>query len=148
MLALLQRVSSAKVAIGGKVTGEIGPGLLVFLCAVKGDTEKDLEYVVRKVSQIRIFEDDQGKMNLSVGDVKGAALVVSQFTLAASTRRGNRPSFDNAETPERAGAVYEAFVRNLGEAGIPVQKGVFGAMMDVSLVNDGPVTIWIDSREG
>ncbi len=147
MLALLQRVSSAKVAVDGRVAGEIGRGLLVFLCAVKGDTEKDLEYVARKVSQLRIFEDDQGKMNLSVGDVKGAALVVSQFTLAASTRRGNRPSFDHAETPERASEMYEAFVRELGETGIPVQKGVFGAMMDVSLVNDGPVTIWIDSSE-
>ncbi len=147
MLALLQRVSSAKVAVDGRVSGEIGKGLLVFLCAVKGDTEKDLGYLVRKVSQLRIFEDDQGKMNLSIGDVKGAALVVSQFTLAASTRRGNRPSFDNAEAPEGASRMYEAFVQRLADTGIPVQKGVFGAMMDVTLVNDGPVTIWIDSRE-
>ncbi len=147
MLALLQRVSSAKVAADGRITGEIGPGLLIFLCAAKGDTEKDLDYVVQKVSQLRIFEDDQGKMNLSVVDIKGAALVVSQFTLAASTRKGNRPSFDNAELPERAAAMYESFIQRLEEAGIPVQSGVFGAMMEVSLVNDGPVTIWIDSRE-
>jgi D-tyrosyl-tRNA(Tyr) deacylase len=147
MLAILQRVSSAKVTVNGRVTGEIGSGLLVFLCAVKGDTDKDLEYVVRKVSQLRIFEDDQRKMNLSIGDIKGAALVVSQFTLAASTRKGNRPSFDNAEVPERATQLYEAFVQRLGDTGIPVQSGVFGAMMEVSLVNDGPVTIWIDSRE-
>ncbi len=147
MLALLQRVSSAKVAVNGRVTGEIGSGLLVFLCAVKGDTDQDLEYIVRKVSQLRIFEDDQGKMNLSIGDIKGAALVVSQFTLAASTRKGNRPSFDNAEAPEQAMRMYEAFAQRLGDTGIPVQRGVFGAMMDVSLVNDGPVTIWIDSRE-
>ncbi len=148
MLALLQRVSSAKVTVDGRVTGEIGPGLLIFLCAEKGDTEKDLEYIVRKVSQLRIFEDNQGKMNLSIGEVKGAALVVSQFTLAASTRKGNRPSFDNAEVPERAKRMYEAFVQLLGDTGIPVQSGLFGAMMEVSLVNDGPVTIWIDSREG
>ncbi len=147
MLALLQRVSSAKVAVDGRISGEIGKGLLVFLCAVKGDTEKDLEYLVRKVSQLRIFEDDQGKMNLSIGDVKGAALVVSQFTLAASTRKGNRPSFDNAEAPERANSMYEAFVQRLGDTGIPVQKGIFGAMMEVTLVNEGPVTVWIDSRE-
>ncbi len=146
MLALLQRVSSAKVAVDGRVAGEIGAGLLVFLCAVKGDAEKDLEYVVRKVSQLRIFEDDQGRMNLSISDVKGSALVVSQFTLAASTRKGNRPSFDSAEEPERAAAMYDAFIKRFRESGIPVQSGVFGAMMEVSLVNDGPVTIWIDSR--
>jgi D-aminoacyl-tRNA deacylase len=147
MKALLQRVSSAKVEVNGEVVGKIGMGLLVFLCAVKGDTEKDLDYVVKKVSQIRIFEDDQGKMNLSVADVKGSALVVSQFTLAASTRKGNRPSFDNAEAPEQAKLMYEAFVRRMRDIGLPVQTGVFAAMMNVTLVNDGPVTIWIDSRE-
>ncbi len=147
MLALLQRVSSAKVAVDGRVTGEIGKGVLVFLCAVKGDTEKDLDYLIKKVPVLRIFEDGQGKMNRSVTDIRGEVLVVSQFTLAASARKGNRPSFDNAEEPERAKRMYETFVRRLGETGVPVQSGVFGAMMEVSLVNDGPVTIWIDSRE-
>ncbi len=147
MKTLLQRVSSARVDIDGDTVGGIKRGLLIFLCAVKGDTEKDLDYLVKKVSQLRIFEDDQGKMNLSVTDIKGEVLVVSQFTLAASTRKGNRPSFDNAEAPEPAKMMYEAFIQRLKNAGIPVQAGVFGAMMDVSLVNNGPVTIWIDSRE-
>ncbi len=146
MKALLQRVSSANVSTAGQIVGEIKRGLLVFLCSVKGDMEEDLDYLVKKVSQLRIFEDDRGKMNLSVTDIKGAVLVVSQFTLAASTRKGNRPSFDDAETPELAKLMYEIFVQRLKEAGIPVQAGVFGAMMDVSLVNDGPVTIWLDSR--
>jgi len=147
MKALLQRVSSAKVEVEGRVAGEIGKGLLVFLCAVKGDTEKDLDYLVKKVSQLRIFEDARGKMNLSVADIKGAVLVVSQFTLAASTRKGNRPSFDAAEAPGQAKMLCDVFVRRLRDIGIPVQAGVFGAMMAVSLVNDGPVTISIDSRE-
>lgn len=147
MKALLQRVSSAQVGVGGRVVGKIGKGLLVFLCAVKGDTDKDLDYLVKKVSQLRIFEDGQGKMNLSVLDSKGEALVVSQFTLAASTRKGNRPSFDEAESPDRAQAMYEAFIERLKSTGLSVQTGVFAAMMDVALVNDGPVTIWLDSRE-
>ncbi|MGE5173120.1 MAG: D-aminoacyl-tRNA deacylase [Betaproteobacteria bacterium] len=147
MKAVLQRVSSAAVEVNGRTVGEIKKGLLVFFCAVKGDTEKDLDYLVKKVSQLRIFEDDRGKMNLSVTDIKGAVLVVSQFTLGASTRKGNRPSFDNAEMPERAKMMYEAFAQRLENAGIPVQAGVFGAMMGVSLVNEGPVTIWIDSRD-
>lgn len=147
MISLLQRVSSAAVSIDGRIVNEIQKGLLVFLCAVKGDAAQDLDYLVRKVVQLRIFEDAQGKMNLSVRDVRGAVLVVSQFTLAASTRSGNRPSFDDAESPEAAKAWYDLFIQRLHDAGITVQTGVFGAMMDVSLVNDGPVTIWIDSRK-
>ncbi len=147
MKALIQRVSSARAEVSGNITGEIRKGLLVFLCAVKGDTGKDLEYMVRKVSQLRVFEDSKGKMNRSVLDVKGEALVVSQFTLAASTRKGNRPSFDNAEAPEQAKLMYERFIQALKDIGIPVRTGEFAAMMAVSLTNDGPVTILIDSRE-
>ncbi len=147
MKALLQRISSAKVEVDGRVIGEIGKGLLVFLCAVKGDMDRDLDYIVKKVSQVRIFEDDEGKMNLSVLDITGEVLVVSQFTLAASTRKGNRPSFDEAEGPVRAKAKYELFIRRLKDLGIPVRTGAFGAAMAVSLTNDGPVTILIDSRE-
>ncbi len=147
MKALIQRVLQARVEAQGQTAGAIKKGLLVFLCAVKGDTEKDLDYVVKKVSQLRIFGDAEGKMNLSVTDVKGEVLVVSQFTLAASTRKGNRPSFDNAEEPGKAKTMYERFVEKLGETGITVQTGVFAETMAVSLTNDGPVTIWIDSRE-
>jgi D-tyrosyl-tRNA(Tyr) deacylase len=146
MKAMLQRVSSAHIAVAGDTMGGIQKGLLVFFCAVRGDSEKDLEYVVRKVAALRIFEDTAGKMNLSIMDVKGEVLVVSQFTLAASTRKGNRPSFGNAEEPEQARAMYDIFVQRLRERGISVRTGVFAAMMDVSLVNAGPVTILIDSR--
>ena len=147
MKALLQRVSEARVSINGRTVGEIKKGLIVFLCAVKGDTDRDLDYIVKKVAQFRIFGDDHGKMNLSVMDINGGVLVVSQFTLVASTRKGNRPSFDNAEVPERARAIYEAFVTKLRLTGLPVQTGVFAESMAVSLTNDGPVTILIDSRE-
>jgi D-tyrosyl-tRNA(Tyr) deacylase len=147
MKALIQRVSSAHVEIAGTTVARIGKGLLVFLCAIKGDTEQDLDYMVRKVSSLRIFEDEQGKMNRSVMDIKGEVLVVSQFTLAASTRKGNRPSFDNAEAPEQAERMYELFVDRLRNLGVPVRMGTFAAMMQVSLVNDGPVTISLESRE-
>ncbi len=147
MKALLQRVSSAHVSVDGRVIGEIGRGLLVFLCALKGDSDRDLDYLLKKVLQLRIFEDGQGKMNLSVMDIRGAVLVVSQFTLAASTSKGNRPSFDAAELPDRARSMYESFVSKLKTAGVSVQTGEFAANMAVSLVNDGPVTISLDSRE-
>jgi D-tyrosyl-tRNA(Tyr) deacylase len=147
MKALLQRVSSAEVEIEGSDIAKIGKGLLVFLCALQGDTDKDLDYLVKKISMLRIFGDEQGKMNLSVMDIKGEALVVSQFTLAASTRKGNRPSFDNAEEPGQAKKLYETFVSRLRETGLPVRTGEFAAMMKVSLTNEGPVTVMIDSRE-
>ncbi len=147
MKALLQRVAGARVEVRGEIVGEIRRGLLVFLCAVRGDSDKDLDYLVKKVSQLRMFDDRNGKMNLSVRDIRGEVLVVSQFTLAASTRKGNRPSFDAAEAPERAKPVYDDFVAKLRETGLTVQTGVFAESMAVSLTNDGPVTILIDSRE-
>jgi D-aminoacyl-tRNA deacylase len=148
MKALLQRVSRSQVEIAGTVAAEIGKGLLVFLCAVRGDGEKDLDYLVRKTAALRIFPDREGRMNLSVADAGGAVLVVSQFTLAASTRRGNRPSFEDAEAPQQAQRMYEEFVRRLRETGLTVRTGEFGADMAVSLMNDGPVTVMLDSREG
>ncbi len=147
MKALLQRVSEARVAVKNRTVGEITKGLLVFLCAVKGDTDKDLDYVIKKVSQLRIFADELDKMNRSVMDTRGEVLVVSQFTLAASTSRGNRPSFEHAEAPEQAKALYDTFVKKLRETGISVRTGAFAESMAVSLTNDGPVTILIDSRE-
>jgi D-tyrosyl-tRNA(Tyr) deacylase len=148
MKALLQRVSSAAVEIEGTVVGQIGRGLLVLLCAMKGDSDKDLDHVVKKVSQLRIFADERGKMNLSVMDINGEVLVVSQFTLAAQTRKGNRPSFDEAEGPEKARVLYVQFLQRLEALGVPVRTGAFGTGMAVSLTNDGPVTVLVDSREG
>ena len=147
MIAVLQRVAEAKVEVRGAVTGSIGPGMLVLLCAVQGDRPEDVAYLVRKVAHLRIFEDGMGRMNRSVQEVGGEVLVVSQFTLAASTRKGNRPSFTDAEDPGRAEVFYEDFIAGLRASGIEVRSGVFGAMMAVSLVNDGPVTIILDSRE-
>jgi len=146
MIAVLQRVSQAKVEVKGVASGAIGKGLLVLLCAVKGDSDADTEYMVKKTVQLRIFEDEAGKMNRSAADIGGEVLVVSQFTLAASTKKGNRPSFDAAEGPERANELYEEFVRRLRESGLTVRTGVFGEMMEVALVNDGPVTVLLDSR--
>jgi D-aminoacyl-tRNA deacylase len=147
MIAVLQRVSQAKVLIRGVESSAIGKGLLVLLCAVKGDGDADVDYMVKKTSQLRVFEDEGGKMNRSVADIGGEVLMVSQFTLAGDTRKGNRPSFGAAEVPERAKELYEEVVRRLREAGLTVRTGVFGEMMEVSLVNDGPVTVLLDSRE-
>jgi D-tyrosyl-tRNA(Tyr) deacylase len=148
MIAVLQRVSRAAVRVRGDVLGSIEAGLLVLLCAVKGDSDQDLAYLARKITQLRVFEDDAGRMNRSVHDVGGSLLVVPQFTLAASVRRGTRPSFDAAEAPERAKDLYEDFVTQVRSSGLQVETGEFGALMEVSLVNEGPVTIIIDSREG
>ncbi len=147
MIAVLQRVSRAGIDIGGTMTTSIGKGLLVLLCAVKGDGDLDIDHMVKKISQLRIFEDEGGKMNRSVADIGGEVLVVSQFTLAGATRKGNRPSFDAVEGPERAVELYETVVRRLRETGLPVRTGVFGEKMAVSLVNDGPVTLLLDSRQ-
>ena len=145
MRALVQRVSEARVEVAGEVVGEIGPGLLVLLCAMRGDGDDEAHLLARKIAALRIFEDDAGKMNLSVGAVDGAALVVSQFTLSADTRRGNRPGFSAAAAPDEGERLYGLFSRALSGHGVPVEKGRFGAAMRVHLVNDGPVTIWLDT---
>jgi D-tyrosyl-tRNA(Tyr) deacylase len=147
MKALIQRVLSASVEVDGQVVSRIGRGLLIFLGVLKGDTEEDVDYIVKKVSRLRVFEDDKGKMNLSLIDIDGEALIVSQFTLAARTRKGLRPSFDDAETPERAEEFYKKCIEGFIQQGIKTSEGVFGGYMRVSLINDGPVTILVDSRE-
>ena len=144
MRALIQRVSEARVTVEGAVIGEIGPGLLVLVCAMEGDALDAPVKLAAKVSKLRIFRDGEGRMNTSLTDTEGAALVVSQFTLAADTSRGNRPGFSTAMAPEAGEAAYLAFARALSDLGIPVATGRFGADMKVALVNDGPVTIWID----
>lgn len=133
------------MAVDGAVIGEIGPGLLVLVCAMSGDDADAAERLAAKIAKLRIFADDAGRMNRAVGDVGGAALVVSQFTLAADTRRGNRPGFSAAAAPEEGERLYLHFAGTLKALGLPVATGRFGADMAVSLVNDGPVTIWIDT---
>ncbi|HHW12994.1 MAG TPA: D-tyrosyl-tRNA(Tyr) deacylase [Firmicutes bacterium] len=147
MRALLQRVSSARVRVGNEVTGEIGPGLLVLLGVSRTDQEADLQLLVDKIINLRIFEDDQGKMNLSVQDVGGAILVVSQFTLYADCRKGRRPSFLDAAPPAMGEDFYERFIAALRAKGMTVATGRFGASMAVELVNDGPVTIMLDTAD-
>jgi D-tyrosyl-tRNA(Tyr) deacylase len=147
MRLVLQRVSSASVTVDDAITGQIGPGLLILAGIEHDDTADDLAWLVSKVTQMRIFADAEGKMNLSVKDSGGDLLVVSQFTLHASTKKGNRPSFIRAARPEIAIPLYEQFLALLeAEMGKPVARGIFGADMQVALVNDGPVTICIDSR--
>lgn len=147
MRVLLQRVSRAKVSVDEELTGEIGRGLLVLLGAGEGDTDEDLEYVLDKTLNLRIFADDDGKMNLSLLDVDAEMLVVPQFTLYADTRRGRRPSFTDAMAPDAAEAMYEEFVERARQQVRNVETGRFAATMDVDLVNHGPVTIWIDSQD-
>ncbi|WP_457639161.1 D-aminoacyl-tRNA deacylase [Persephonella sp.] len=146
MIAVIQRVSSSWVEVDGKVVGKIGRGLNILLGVVKGDTEEDVEKLVKKIPYLRIFEDENGKMNLSVVDIGGEALVISQFTLAGSLKKGRRPSFENAEEPERAEELYNLFVNRLSQY-IPVQTGIFAADMKVFIENDGPVTFIADSRQ-
>lgn len=147
MRALLQRVSKASVRVDGDVVGQIGTGLLVFFGAGKADDDDDLNYIVRKTAELRIFEDESGKMNLSVEDIGGALLVVSQFTLYGNTRKGRRPSFVDAMHPAEAEPMYDRACKAFVARGLEVQKGAFGEHMEVELVNDGPVTIWLDSKE-
>jgi len=142
--AVVQRVSAARVTVGDEVVGDIGPGLAVLLGVARGDTEAEAERLAVKVARLRIFEDEQGKFDRSILDVGGEALVVSQFTLIADTRKGNRPSFTEAAPPEEAEALYERFCGALRALGVAVDTGDFGARMRVALVNDGPVTITLD----
>ncbi|MCY3770653.1 MAG: D-aminoacyl-tRNA deacylase [Gemmatimonadetes bacterium] len=146
MRVVLQRVSSASVAIDGAATGEIGPGLVLLLGIAKEDTRRDVEYVVDKCAGLRIFGDENGKMNRSLMDVGGEVLMISQFTLFGDTRKGRRPSFEGAAPPDLAEPLYELAVERLREKGIRVATGRFGAFMEVSLVNDGPVTLTVESR--
>jgi len=145
--ALLQRVSDASVTVDGAVTGAIEKGLLVLLGVGQGDTEADVDFMADKIPGLRIFEDAQGKMNLSLLDTSKAMLAVSQFTLFADTKKGRRPSFINAMPPEEAKRLYALFCEKCRALGLTVAEGVFAAHMDVRLTNDGPVTIWLDSRE-
>ncbi len=144
MRAVLQRVDRASVSVDGVTVGEIGQGLMILVCAMQGDSEAQAEKLAAKIAKLRIFKDDQGKMNLSVKDAGGAALIVSQFTLAADLR-GNRPGFSPAASPDEGKRLYEHFTARIAAEGIAVQNGIFGADMDVSLVNQGPVTIWLDT---
>ena len=145
MRALVQRVSEAAVTVNGHTLGAIGPGLVVLVCAMQGDTEAQAEALAAKISKLRVFRDEQGRMNRSVIDTGGAALVVSQFTLAADTSRGNRPGFSTAAEPATGERLYLHFAEALAGLGVPVATGRFGADMAVRLVNDGPVTIWLDT---
>jgi len=148
-MALVQRVSSASVEVDGEEVARIGGGLLILLGVHVSDGEQEADWVARKCAALRIFSDDAGKMNRSLGDVGGQALVISQFTLYGDTRRGNRPSFVNSAPPEQAEPLYEDFLRSLARIlGDTVQRGVFGAMMQVHLVNDGPVTVIVERRGG
>ena len=147
MRVIIQRVSEASVVSDGVLTGHIGKGFLILLGIETRDDRKDVEWLVKKITGMRIFQDENDKMNLSIQDIKGAFLVVSQFTLFASTKKGNRPSFIYAARPEQAVPLYEYFIESLRtSSGLPVDTGIFGADMKISLVNDGPVTIILDSR--
>ncbi|PZX10425.1 D-aminoacyl-tRNA deacylase [Celeribacter halophilus] len=144
MRALVQRISQASVQVDGETVGQSGPGLLVLVCAMREDTEQQADKLAAKIAKLRIFKDDAGKMNRSVRDIGGTALVVSQFTLAADTK-GNRPGFSTAAAPDLGKTLYDYFTQRLVAEGVPCETGIFGADMKVSLLNDGPVTIWLDT---
>lgn len=147
MRAVIQRVSEASVEISNEVVGEVGAGILVLLAVARDDTRDDADYLAKKITNLRIFADDEGKMNRSLLETSGAMLVVSQFTLYGDVRRGRRPSYSDAAEPEKANELYEYFVERVRSLGVRVETGVFQATMKVSLVNDGPVTILLDSRK-
>ncbi len=146
MIAVMQRASEGRVTVDDRITGEIGAGLVILLGVAEGDTEKDADFLADRIAGFRMFNDAEGKMNKSVRDVGGTALVISQFTLAGDWRKGRRPSFTNAAPPEEGERLYDYFCNQLRTQSVPVATGEFGAMMKVSLVNDGPVTFVMDSR--
>jgi D-tyrosyl-tRNA(Tyr) deacylase len=147
LIAVLQRVTSGNVTIDGRLAGKIDQGLVILLGVMGDDDGNDADFLVKKIAGLRIFNDENDKLNLSVKDVHGAALVVSQFTLCADTHKGRRPSFIRAAPPEKGSALYEDFMKKLEGQGVPVQSGEFGAMMNVNIQNDGPVTIVLNSRD-
>ncbi|MDO5641794.1 MAG: D-aminoacyl-tRNA deacylase [Paracoccus sp. (in: a-proteobacteria)] len=147
MRALIQRVTDASVSVDGRIIGQIGPGLMILVCAMQGDDNDTAAKLAARVAKLRVFRDDAGKMNRSLLDMGGAALVVSQFTLAADTRSGNRPGFSAAAPPDQGRALYELFTGALRALGITVATGAFGADMQVALTNSGPVTIWMDTTD-
>ena len=147
MRALIQRVTQASVSIGKSKISEIKQGLLILVCAMNDDNEEESAKIASKISKIRIFYEESGKLNKSIIDINGDALVVSQFTLAADTSRGNRPGFSYAAHPEQGEKLYEYFIQQLQKQNINCKKGVFGGDMKVSLVNDGPITIWLDNKD-
>ncbi|SVA47312.1 uncharacterized protein METZ01_LOCUS100166 [marine metagenome] len=147
MIAVIQRCSRGKVTVSEKVVGEIDNGLVILLGVQKGDTEKDADFLVNKISGLRIFSDENDKMNLSIKDVNGSALVISQFTLCGDTKKGRRPSFIKAATPDDGNRLYEYFMSEMKKSGVPIESGEFGAMMDVELVNNGPVTFVLNSKD-
>ena len=146
MRALIQRVGWSRVEVDGREVNSTGPGLLVLLGVADLDEEDDAKYMAAKTASLRIFKDSEGKMNLPIGETGGEVLVISQFTLVADTKKGNRPGFGSGAPPDRAERLYERFVKELGDLGVIVKKGIFGADMAVSLCNDGPVTILLESR--
>ena len=147
MRTVVQKVTRSSVTVEGEVKGKIGSGLMVLIGVAEGDTEEDAAYIADKISKLRIFEDEQEKLNLSVKDVGGEVLAISQFTLLADARKGRRPSFSHAARPEEANALYQKVIEGIRESGIHVEEGVFQTHMEVEIINDGPVTILLDSRK-
>ncbi len=145
MIALIQRVSRSSVRVEGRIVGEIGTGVNILVGVVRGDSREDIDRLISKIPVLRIFPDERGRMNRSLIDIGGSALVISQFTLAADLKKGRRPSFDNAMPPEEARKLYAEFCRELSQH-VPVERGIFGAMMEVDILNDGPVTLILDSH--